>query len=1374
MALTDKNILITPNIGSSSDDPKIEFTSATSTELNTATLSVDHISATKSQLTLAAADFLLNGNNLKLTGTGTNGRVDFNNTLASFDWLFYQNDDGKLIATVSGTGGAELQLTSDGADHTNAQLDVGGNRVLTTADEGTLDAGTLDSLNSTQFVRSDADDTMTGILTLTNSSDRQLILNGNGTTYAGIQFTDVDATDYLWYRGLTGTFAIGGGGSSIVGKKLHIDGGTTIGAASDGTTPPTDGLYIQGGLTIAGLGADAQTTALMINGSDQVSTRALGTNAFSSDDYVDFYDTYLAADASYLTGYENDTREFVISGDVNTTGSTNFPSQFGVTWGFRPISGANGSNWGRHFDLFKTSTSSVPLYVRGRNNSTGAPGAWQRIFMDDYHPNADQWTTSRTLTIGNTGKAVNGGANVSWSLAEIGALPLSGGSLSGNLEIATGSPVLEVNDTNATTQTNQIGYVSFQRQGTETAWVGLGSIGNDILTLRNTEGEVRLSPTGGIATVDGNEILTTANYNTTTDTRYYTQAQVDEFLDDSYVDNVTATNLAVGWYTIATVSSGRAGARFAIWDINSSDHQMVVFYAAHHYGTDASNTLTCLMNSYFAGNPFRYIRIKELGTYDGAAVQIYIDDGSNQVRAAIVGDNVQTPSWVLKDWIPDATDPGNVSTASNSTNGTTSAWASFTEASRLDLNQIAQGGISTTGPIYADGDTVQYRVIHEGANSVSPTLTGDNTLTFGPNSNPAANTLRIGGNNAGPAADRASIAISSGNLHVDCVEGGYGIYLNWYANTTNGTYFGDGAGSEKARFDGNGQLFLTGNQNNGTGHRITFQDDGSPGLSGGIGFTGSLGNGGGYNASLQSAGELQYSAAGHFFADTSVVNTGVPNAWHRMNGDFTWGTNSGSNVLTQMTFDTSAGDLTVAGDMYTSGYKVVTSPNGPTGDFNTQTVTTYVGALNANANTPFGNAWYNLVNVRHRGGESDGNQYGGQLAWGMTGFDGRLAFRRHNANTWGNWYEVYHTGNSGIFLRSDTDDTAAGQITFPTAIANRPVLGQGFISRGDQGDGDHDIHGLSERYYPSNATAADAWGLQWYGTGNQYRFKGAGSNKVIIDLNAETTTNSATGGILVSDSYRRISAGRGFLNGNYPDIENAGTTNTTGPIYCIGNSWYPGTTTLGNFYGVGYTYSSATFLPYDTARWGMYVAADGDARIWLQATNGNIFATGNITAYASDGRLKTNVKKIENALDKVCKIRGVEYDWVDNIETEYEFSPTAMHEVGVIAQEVQEVLPEVVTTAPFNGIYSQKTGWSKIQRQMEEELGREVTKEEAKNKFEELPIEEREAMQEDYNFLTVDYERITPLLIEAIKEQQELINNMQQRIDALEKDRKES
>jgi len=64
---------------------------------------------------------------------------------------------------------------------------------------------------------------------------------------------------------------------------------------------------------------------------------------------------------------------------------------------------------------------------------------------------------------------------------------------------------------------------------------------------------------------------------------------------------------------------------------------------------------------------------------------------------------------------------------------------------------------------------------------------------------------------------------------------------------------------------------------------------------------------------------------------------------------------------------------------------------------------------------------------------------------------------------------------------------------------------------------------------------------------------------------------------------------------------------------------------------------------------------------------GSLVATGNITAY-SDEKLKTNVEVITNALDKVSEVRGVTY-------TDKE---TGEKRTGVIAQELQKVLPEAV------------------------------------------------------------------------------------------------
>ena len=61
--------------------------------------------------------------------------------------------------------------------------------------------------------------------------------------------------------------------------------------------------------------------------------------------------------------------------------------------------------------------------------------------------------------------------------------------------------------------------------------------------------------------------------------------------------------------------------------------------------------------------------------------------------------------------------------------------------------------------------------------------------------------------------------------------------------------------------------------------------------------------------------------------------------------------------------------------------------------------------------------------------------------------------------------------------------------------------------------------------------------------------------------------------------------------------------------------------------------------------------------------------SGQVTA-SSDVRLKKNITTIDNALDKVLNLRGVEFDYKEN----------DVHSIGVIAQEVEEVLPDLVRT----------------------------------------------------------------------------------------------
>jgi len=125
-----------------------------------------------------------------------------------------------------------------------------------------------------------------------------------------------------------------------------------------------------------------------------------------------------------------------------------------------------------------------------------------------------------------------------------------------------------------------------------------------------------------------------------------------------------------------------------------------------------------------------------------------------------------------------------------------------------------------------------------------------------------------------------------------------------------------------------------------------------------------------------------------------------------------------------------------------------------------------------------------------------------------------------------------------------------------------------------------------------------------------------------------------------------------------------------------------------------------------TSSLGVGTAASGVA--------GEIRATNNIVAYYSDERLKTRLGAIENALDKVDQLNGFYHEANELAQS---LGYEAVREVGVSAQEVQAVLPEVVAPAPI-----------------------------------------------DPQYLTVRYERLTPLLIEAIKELRQEVNALKEQI----------
>ena len=122
----------------------------------------------------------------------------------------------------------------------------------------------------------------------------------------------------------------------------------------------------------------------------------------------------------------------------------------------------------------------------------------------------------------------------------------------------------------------------------------------------------------------------------------------------------------MGWYTIATNVGNRAIGRFSLTCESGGRHQGIVFYASHYYslGTQIS---VLHNNTYASTNPIAKLRIKKGGTYEGCMLQVYIDDATNNVSVCLLNDNVNTAGWIVKGWVADGVDPGNLSNFSNLT-----------------------------------------------------------------------------------------------------------------------------------------------------------------------------------------------------------------------------------------------------------------------------------------------------------------------------------------------------------------------------------------------------------------------------------------------------------------------------------------------------------------------------------------------------------------------------------------------------------------------------------------------------------------------------------------------------------------------------------
>ena len=256
-------------------------------------------------------------------------------------------------------------------------------------------------------------------------------------------------------------------------------------------------------------------------------------------------------------------------------------------------------------------------------------------------------------------------------------------------------------------------------------------------------------------------------------------------------------------------------------------------------------------------------------------------------------------------------------------------------------------------------------------------------------------------------------------------------------------------------------------------------------------------------------------------------------------------------------------------------------------------------------------------------------------------------------------------------------------------------------------------------YSPSltGGGASGTWGINVTGTS---------SNITAYSINQNlSTTSGPTFGDVYNNGWFRNYGDTGLYNQNYGCHFRRSTSATHGTWEMFGynKNGYGGLNIIdssgywNNFMFEGgngglYQENGSGWIWYHNRTYGSFAigpnaVVTASYRLYVE---GNIYATG-VVDWASDVRKKENIVTIDSSLEKVTKLRGVYFNRIDD--------PNKKTQIGVIAQEVKEIIPELVNYDDMNDSYS------------------------------------------------VTYGNFAGLFIEAIKEQQKLIESQQKQIDEL-------
>ncbi|MFA5034335.1 MAG: tail fiber domain-containing protein [Candidatus Margulisiibacteriota bacterium] len=323
-------------------------------------------------------------------------------------------------------------------------------------------------------------------------------------------------------------------------------------------------------------------------------------------------------------------------------------------------------------------------------------------------------------------------------------------------------------------------------------------------------------------------------------------------------------------------------------------------------------------------------------------------------------------------------------------------------------------------------------------------------------------------------------------------------------------------------------------------------------------------------------------------------------------------------------------------------------------------------------------------------------------------------------------YAIVAETQSGAFAIKGKNSQSSGAAIYGQNDAGYGIYGTSAAAANGAG-----VYGVSSAAVPGVVAANGSGGLSFLARGGRAKIATDGTNYNSPGLwfsqqtsNYSAMTDAAFVGI-ADANFNSVGfwGNKGANWGLTMDVANGNVRIDKGTVsvgWVYGNmAPTGGMVTAGWTTGVGHRVMGALAMQSSPA-YGVFGAVTKSTD-WAGYFSGNVMIAGlaycSNNVWSSDMRLKTNVKQLANVLPRALKLRGVEYDWIKNSKTEH--YPEGK-QIGLIAQEVEKEFPEIVVTGSDG-------------------------------------------------YKSLDYGKVTAILLEAIREQQKEIDELKKIVNIIKK-----